>query len=159
MEVGLMDLKFSKVRDVKSPSRAHHGDAGIDFYIPNDYRQHGDSLGEVICILPQNRINIPSGIKVSIPHGYCLIAFNKSGLATKFGLSILACVVDSGYEGEIHLSVVNTGNEPVFINAGDKLVQFIYIPVILGKPQEVPEAELYPSKSERGEGGFGSTGS
>lgn len=160
-----MPFKYSKVRDVKSPCRAHEGDAGIDFFIPNDYkvtieetRQTSAFDTSLICIPPHSRINIPSGIKVNIPFGYCLIAFNKSGLAAKQGLDVLACIIDHGYTGEVHLSVVNTGNDIAYVKAGDKLVQFIYFPVIMNSPVEVKPEELYEDKSERGDGGFGSTG-
>lgn len=143
-------MKFCKVRDVKSPQRSHDTDAGIDFFIPNDF--------ETRQIFPHDSINIPSGIKAKIPHGYALIAFNKSGIATKLGLDVGANVVDECYQGEIHLHLFNTTNTFVKIEKGQKIVQFILVPVNYEMPEEVSEEELFDSKSERGENGFGSTG-
>ncbi len=69
-----------------------------------------------------------------------------------------ACVVDSDYQGEIHLHLINTGREDVNISPGDKLVQFLLIPVDHGIVEMVDEADLFETESERGSGGFGSTG-
>ena len=143
-------MKFTKIRDVKSPTRANSTDAGIDFFIPNDH---------VFSYLkPGASVLIPSGVKVNCPEGYALIAFNKSGVATKKGLQVGACVVDCGYQGEIHIHLVNVGQEFAQLNPGDKVVQFVLIK--LGDPviQQVSEDDLYEKESNRGEGGFGSTG-
>ena len=77
-------LYFCKVRDVKSPAKAHPFDAGFDFFIPNDYGRR--------ILPPGTDILIPSGIKVDVPEGYALIAMNKSGIATKQKLRTGACV-------------------------------------------------------------------
>ena len=143
-------MKFCKIRDVKSPERSHNTDAGIDFFIPNDF--------ETTQIFPHSSINIPSGIKAKVPHGYALIAFNKSGVATKLGLDVGASVVDEGYQGEIHLHLTNTTDYYAKIEKGQKIVQFILLPVNYEMPEEVNEDELFDSESARGEGGFGSTG-
>ncbi len=143
-------LSFYKLRKVKSPCRAHWQDAGIDFFVPDDFPTH-------ITVYPQERICIPSGIRVRVPFGYALIAFNKSGVATKLGLDKLAEVVDCGYEGEIHISVVNTSKNPVHIYPGQKLIQFILVQIGTHIPCETIE-DLRVHKSERGVGGFGSTG-
>ena len=100
---------------------------------------------------------IPSGIKANVPKGYALIAFNKSGVATKKGLYIGACVVDEDYQGEIHLHLTNVGDKDVSIAKDDKIAQFILIPVYYAIPVEVPVENLYEAESERGAGGFGST--
>ena len=143
-------MKFSKVRDVKSPTRANSTDAGIDFFIPNDQNE--------IELRPQEKCLVPSGIKVNVPEGYALIAFNKSGIATTRELQVGACVVDCGYQGEVHFHLFNYGNSNIFLNPGDKIIQFVLLP--LGDPavEEVKENDLYPEESSRGEGGFGSTG-
>ena len=143
-------MKFSKVRDVKSPTRANSTDAGIDFFIPNDQNE--------IELRPQEKCLVPSGIKVNVPEGYALIAFNKSGIATTRELQVGACVVDCGYQGEVHFHLFNYGKSNVFLHPGDKIVQFVLLP--LGDPavEEVKESELYESVSSRGEGGFGSSG-
>lgn len=143
-------MKFAKIRDVKSPCRGHANDAGIDFFVPNDF--------EEILLSPHEAINIPSGIKMSIPEGHALIAFNKSGVALNRRLDIGASVIDESYQGEIHLHLVNTSDRYIKISPGDKIVQFILIPVNYSIPEEVSEDSLFEEKSERGESGFGSTG-
>ena len=161
-------MKYTKIRDTKSPSRGTAQSAGIDFYIPNDFNG-----GQSLSIPPGGRVLIPSGIKVSLPTGYALIAFNKSGVASKTGLIVGACVVDEDYQGEIHLNMINT-NQPsevfsdngaytmntgyITINPGDKLTQFVLLPVNYVDPTETTLEELHPSTTERGAGGFGSTG-
>ena len=143
-------MRISKIRDVKTPTRGTAKSAGLDFYVPNDF--------EPWWVCRNCGVNIPSGIKANIPEGFALIAFNKSGIAVKNGLQIGACVADEDYQGEIHLHVVNVGNNgPVLIAPGMKLVQFILLPVNYEAIEVVDENELYNEASERGEGGFGST--
>ncbi len=124
-------MKIAKVRNVKTPTRGTQGSAGIDFYVPNDYP---DSLCRVE---PGERYFIPSGIHADVPDGYALIAMNKSGVALKKDLMVGACVVDSDYQGEIHLHLVNVGQHTVSINPGDKLVQFLLMPVSHCEVEEV----------------------
>ena len=160
-------MNFSVIRTVKKPQRANDFDAGVDFYVPKfseDFKQYliaknsfVDIFSNKIRIGPHERILIPSGIKVAIPQGTALIAFNKSGVSSKKGLDILACVIDSGYQGEIHLSLVNTSNDSIFIEEDEKLVQFIHLPIFVNDWLEVEEKTLFASISSRGDGGFGST--
>lgn len=141
-------MKISKVRDVKTPSRGTEFSAGIDFYVPNDV--------EEITLNYSDSARIPSGIKVNVPKGFVLIAFNKSGVALS-GLQVGACVVDEDYQGEISLHVFNFSNAPVTISPGKKLMQFILLPADYSAVEVVEIADLYESTSQRGEGGFGST--
>ena len=143
-------MKISKIRNVKLPTRANSTDAGIDFFVPEDQK--------MIRINPGESCLIASGIKVNVPKGFALVAFNKSGVAVKKSLHVGACVVDNGYQGEVHINLTNVGEHEQVINPGDKIVQFVLLP--LGDPflQEVPESDLYTEVSTRGEGGFGSTG-
>ena len=85
---------------------------------------------------------------------------NNSGIATKKGLIVGACVVDEDYQGEIHLHVINASNERVSIEPGEKLVQMLLIPVFYDILEEVnSEEELFGGEqTDRGQGGFGSTG-
>lgn len=170
-------LKFTKVRNVKSPCRAHPTDAGIDFFIPEDLTKEtidekteltrssvmlniDNGFVKSMILEPKQSVLIPSGIKVKVPDGYMLQFNNKSGVASKKGLIVGASVVDVGYEGECHIDVHNVSSRSQVINAGDKIVQAILIPVSFAMPEEVASVEeLYAgSKSERGEGGFGSSG-
>jgi dUTP pyrophosphatase len=152
-----MYLKMSKTRDTKLPTRANSGaDAGIDFYVPNDWNG-----GSEWILQPGQSVKIPAGIKVEVPAGYALIFFNKSGVAAKKSLIVGACVIDHGYAGEVHINMINVGQENQLITAGDKIVQGILVPVITFETLEVPEDELYRDihvAGNRGAGGFGSTG-
>ena len=161
-------MKFFKVREVKSPTRGTSLSAGIDFYCP---------VGKDYVLFPHADVLIPSGIKVKVPKGHALIAFNKSGVASTgrakllAGLSaksdnpldacpllIGACVIDEDYQGEIHIHLVNTGDEKIIVRQSEKIAQFILIPVNYAMPEEVDSLEaLYSEKTERGENGFGST--
>lgn len=114
-----------------------------------------------ISIAPQNRILVPSGIKVWIEKkDSALIATNKSGVATKKGLVVGATTVDSDYTGEVHLSVINTTDTYQSVVCGEKLIQFIHTPVILSNLVEVnnDEYDSISTSTTRGSGGFGSTG-
>ena len=98
------------------------------------------------------------GSKLKSP-GCALIMFNKSGIATKHQLQVGACVVDEDYQGEIHLHVMNVGKDAVILKPGMKLVQGLVMPVFYtGVEVLESEAELFPQSTERGVGGFGSTG-
>jgi dUTPase len=171
-------IKFLKTRDVKSPSRANEYDAGIDFYVPEFTPEFIEALVEKnpdiiiqpvsIVLMPGQRALIPSGIhcQMASPHR-ALIAANKSGVATKYGLVFGAQVVDYEYQGEIHLSVINTnkqmydsGKGIIEITPGMKIIQFIETP-IFNSNLEITEnktvSEFYESETTRGSGGFGST--
>ena len=141
-------MKIQKLRNVKTPNRGTAASAGIDFYVPEDF--------ETVSLKPGESVLIPSGIKVQVPRGYALIAFNKSGVAVKQGLSVGACCVDEDYEGEVHLHMINTSNKDQVIATGQKLVQFVLIPVAYFDVEEVEE--IQSRNTERGAGGFGSTG-
>lgn len=160
-------MKFCKVRDVRSPHRAHVDDAGIDFYIPKHSKEFEeftkennptlwvDAKGIRIC--PGEKVIIHSGIKVKVPTGYALIAFDKSGVATKKGLLLLAKVVDESYLGEIIITMVNTSNKKANLEFDSKLIQMILIPMFYDMTEEISTEEYEQFSSIRGEGGFGST--
>lgn len=145
-------MKFLKIRSVKTPNRGTPQSAGIDFFIPDDYPS--------TTILPNKSVLIPSGIKVNVPKNHAFIANNKSGVATKKNLIVGACVVDEDYQGEIHIHLINVGNESVSIEPGDKIIQFLLLPISYGSVELVEsEEQLYEGLvTERGQGGFGSTG-
>lgn len=151
-------MKIIKTRDVKTPTRGTEGSAGIDFYVPEKVDENAPGNGNYYDLRPGQHVNIPSGIKAKVPENYALVAFNKSGRAIQ-GLQVGACVVDSDYQGEIHLHVRNAGQNHVIIRPGDKLVQFLLLPVSHEGVEVVKtEEELYSKKTVRGESGFGSTG-
>ena len=141
-------MKVQKLRNVKTPNRGTTASAGIDFYVPEDF--------ETVSLKPGESVLIPSGIRVQVPRGYALIAFNKSGVAVKQGLSVGACVVDEDYEGEVHLHMINTSDKDQVVATGQKLVQFVLIPISYIDVEEVEQ--IQSRNTERGSGGFGSTG-
>jgi len=160
-------MKVLRVRDVKLPERGTRKSAGLDFFIPNDIDWHRDCVGwfkaleqtpQGAVIQPGGSIVIPSGIKVCVPEGKALVAFNKSGVSTKRSLQVGACVVDEDYQGEIHIHLVNVGSEPQVLVKGEKIVQFILLDVNYQCISEVKDfGELFDGVSERGDGKFGST--
>jgi len=141
-------MKIQKIKPVKTPTRGTSKSAGIDFYTPDDM--------ELILLGPGQDALIPSGIKVQVPPGYALIAFNKSGIATKNKLTKGAEVVDEDYTGEIHIHVFNSGKTTTLINPSQKLIQFILIKMNYDSIEVVES--LDDIETERGSGGFGSTG-
>lgn len=170
-------FKFLKIRNVPSPSRGTPFSAGIDFYVPYGLTANemaakqpvkgqiqilaNEVTGEIkkYVIHPGKRILIPSGIKAKMPKGYCGIFFNKSGVASRAGVIVGSCVVDSDYQGEIHLSIMNVSDEPLNLLPGTKLTQMLIVPESICDVEEVNTLEdLYDEETVRGEGGFGSTG-
>lgn len=173
-------FRFIKVREVVSPNRANQNDAGLDFYVPtnltsedihskNEADREGYGLDipfsenfvRHIALQPGHRILIPSGIKGLLePPTSMLMAANKSGIATKKGLLFTAEIVDSPYVGEIHIGVYNASQEIQVIEAGQKLVQFIHVPVYITEPEEIQQEEFYSESQmwgSRGDKGFGSS--
>ena len=159
-------LRFSKVRDVKSPTRGTEKSAGLDFYVPNDFLP--------AVIYPGDDVLIPSGIKADIPEGYAFVGVDKSGIATssdakrkaniastdlhKPCLIVGAKLVDEDYQGEMHIHIINVGKTSFRVEPGMKIAQFVLVPVLYAEPIEVLENELFTSSTGRGEGGFSSTG-
>ena len=161
-------MKILKVRDVKTPTRGTDRSAGIDFYVPNDFK--------VKKLFPGDDALIPSGIIANIPSGFMLLAIDKSSAATSTNaklsagrlaevtdkpcLIIGAKLVDEDYTGEIHLHIINVGKEPFVIRPGYKIVQFVLVPVNYEGIEEVDSEKdlLEGKKTNRGANGFGSTG-
>lgn len=144
-------MKVQRIRDVKLPTRGTPLSAGLDFYVPNNVLF--DDVG--ICLKPGDSVVIPSGIKVEVPKGYALIGFNKSGIAVKRHLYVGACVIDEDYQGEVHIHLTNVGKDVSYISPGDKIAQFVLVPVLYADIEEVDELHKVPT--ERGTGAFGST--
>ncbi|MFA5398652.1 MAG: hypothetical protein WC346_21740 [Methanogenium sp.] len=147
-----MTVFFSKVRNVKSPTVGTPGSVGIDFYIPEEFDD------DFLTVQSGDSILIPSGIKVNLPPSTCLILFNKSGISTKNKLDVGACVIDEDYQGEIHIHFFNMNIGEVRLQRGQKIVQGILLPNYTKDLIEVTAESLYSTGSQRGIGGFGSTG-
>lgn len=141
-------MKIVKIRNVKTPNRGTKGSAGIDMYIPEDFIPVILSKGDSVLI--------PSGIRARVPEGHALIMDNKSGVATKMGLVVGADIVDSDYDGEIHLHLIKVTHGTVKLEPGMKIVQGLITPISHEAVEEVDE--LPEIETERGSGAFGSTG-
>ena len=150
-----MILEFSKVRDsARTPERANPSDAGLDiFYCPDETPNAGVSLA------PNESGLFQTGLKFGVPHGYMLEVKNRSGNAAKRSLIVGACVIDSGYDGEVFVNLHNVGNNPQFIQPGMKIAQLVLTPVIHFRAQETKHGVYnYPMTiSSRGAGALGST--
>ncbi|QIM16566.1 dUTP diphosphatase [Leucobacter insecticola] len=128
------------------PSYAHTGDAGADL-----------RASAAVSIGPGERALVGTGVSIALPDGYAAFVVPRSGLAAKHGITVLNSpgTVDAGYRGEIKVTLLNTDLEQSFeIEAGDRIAQMIIMPV--SRAVFVPVSEL--SESDRGAGGFGSTG-
>ena len=151
-----MKLRVYKIREAaKLPIRAHAADAGIDlFYCPD--KKHA-LYGTNYCVHPSESKIVPTGIKVEVPYGFMLEIKNKSSVAAKKQLLVGACVVDSGYNGEVFVNLHNVGSESRTIQPGQKIAQGVLIPV---EPCVVVECgtDTLNENSTRGAGALGSTG-
>ena len=143
-----MDLPFSRVRpEGELPQAQHPGDAGLDLRA---------AVG--VTVKPGERALVPTGVAVAIPDGHAGLVLPRSGLASKRGLTLANApgLIDAGYRGEVQCAVVNLDpNEAVEIAPGDRIAQLVVVALAVVSPSFVEEL---PS-SERGAGGFGSTGS
>jgi dUTP pyrophosphatase len=129
------------------PDYARAGDAGMDVYSTID-----------CTIAPGQRAIIPIGIAIALPEGFVCFAHPRSGLAAKNGISIVNSpgTIDSGYRGEIKIILINTDAKETFeVKRGDRIAQLVFQKFESARFFEV---EVLP-ESQRGGGGFGSTGS
>ena len=139
------------------PLRANPSDAGLDLrWCPKEQSETALSIG------PGESVLVPTGCTFGIPHGYMMEIKNKSGVAYKRQLLVGACVVDSGYEGEVFVNLHNIGTETQFLEPGDKVAQAVVVPVVHARfvASETPDIyDWYPiTISDRREGALGSTG-
>lgn len=132
----------------KRPTRAHSADAGLDLYSPVDAVVFPRRKGG-----PKNSVEIDTGVHVAIPAGYVGDVKSKSGLMVNDDI-ITDGTVDSGYTGSIRVKLFNLGIRPVHIKSGQKIAQLVIKKIITPEPVIVDSLEA----TERGNGGFGSTG-
>ncbi len=114
------------------------------------------ALSAPLTLSPGATALVPTGIHIAIPIGYEGQVRPRSGLALKHGLTVLNTpgTIDSDYRGEVKVILINLGSEPITIQPGDRIAQIVFSPVV--QAEFVPVRDLSPS--ERGTGGFGSTG-
>lgn len=136
-------IKFKRLdKSAQLPTRATKGAAGFDIYCNGFY-----------TIVPGVRCLLDTGIAMTIPEGWCGVVMPRSGLAAKHGIDRLAGLIDSDYRGEVKVSLINHGDSAVEFKKGDRIAQIIFVPVMTASC-EVAEFD----DTERGSGGFGSTG-
>ena len=113
-------------------------------------------LDQALILEPGQRVAVPTGLSVEIPMGYEIQVRPRSGWALKEGMMVLNTpgTIDSDYRGEIKIILANLGNRPVKIHDQDRIAQLVLCPVVQLHWESVDEL----SHSDRGEGGFGSTG-
>ncbi len=144
-----MELKIKKLREnAQIPFRATAGSAGMDLYA---------CIDEPVTLALGEKAVIPTGIAIALPSPELgAFIFARSGLAIKHGIGLLNAVgvIDSDYRGEVCVGVINQLTEPYTINPGERIAQLVILPVSLIEPVEVDELD----ETERGAGGFGSTG-
>ena len=137
------------------PVRANPSDAGLDL----KYNPEEDWPA---MIEPGQSMILSTGLKFGVPHGYMIQIMNRSGNAAKKQLMVGACVVDSGYDGEVFVNLHNIGKKAQIINVGDKIAQAVVIPVVPVRFLETKNDNLYDwspiTISDRGAGALGSTG-
>ncbi len=143
-----MVLKLKKVRpEAQLPQRQTEGAAGYDLCA---------CLEAPVTLAPGEGFSFPTGFAAEIPQGLVGLVFCRSGLGVKYGVSLPNCVgvIDSDYRGELIVPLRNFGDKPYTVHPGERIAQLVLLPVFLLPVEEVEEL----SQTQRGEGGFGSTG-
>lgn len=141
-------LKIQKLHSgVTLPSYQTEGAAGMDLCA---------YLSEPVTLKSLERRLIPTGIKIELPHGYEAQVRPRSGMSIKHGITLVNCVgtIDEDYRGELCVPVINLSTEEFTINNGDRIAQMVIAAVTKAETKIVSEL----SDTQRGEGGFGSTG-
>ncbi len=113
-------------------------------------------LSKPFVLRPGDYALIPTGLKIALPPGYEAQVRPRSGLAAKYGVTVLNSpgTIDADYRGEVKVILINHGKEDFIINDGDRIAQFVIAPIVNTTFIEVDELD----DTDRGEGGFGSTG-
>jgi dUTP pyrophosphatase len=137
-----LDLKVKLEEWARMPTRAHDADAGLDLYTPVD-----------LIVPAQGSTSVNTGVRMEIPKGYFGDVRSKSGLMFRFGITTDG-TVDEEYTGNIKVKLFNHSDKDVLFSAGDKIAQIAIVPCLKPELELVEELE----ETERGEGGFGSTG-
>ena len=128
------------------PTRAHDNDSGLDLYAAESAR-----------IVPGARVSIGTGLAVAIPEGLAGLVLPRSGLALKWGVTLVNSpgLIDPGYRGEVRVVLLNTDRTIDFhTKPGDRIAQLLLVPIATASPLEAESLD----SSTRGGGGFGSSG-
>jgi dUTP pyrophosphatase len=129
------------------PEYKTEGASGMDLYA---------SIDAPITLAPLERTLVPTGIKIELPMGYEAQIRPRSGLAIKHGISLSNCVgtIDADYRGEVCAGLINLSNEPFTINPAERIAQMVIAPIAFAQLEICTDL----CSTERGAGGFGSTG-
>ncbi len=139
--------RLSQAKGLALPDRASPGSAGLDLRA---------AIDQPLTIPPGGRELVPTGLVLELPRGWEGQVRPRSGLAVRFGIGLLNSpgTVDSDYRGEVRVLLVNLGTEPFTCERGDRIAQLVLAPVAFAVLEEVESVD----DTDRGEGGFGSTG-
>ena len=143
-----MRLKIKRLRPgAVLPRRATPESAGLDLCA---------CLEQELTIHPFELVRVPTGLAIQLEPGTVGLVYARSGLASKFGVTLSNCVgvIDSDYRGELQVGLTNLSDTPYTIRPGDRIAQLVVTPVVLPQVEIVEELE----DTGRGTGGFGSTG-
>lgn len=141
-------VKLDSAKNLDLPSYATNHSAGVDLVA---------AIEDAITIKPMERTLIGTGICIELPNGFEATVRPRSGLAAKNGISVLNTpgTIDSDYRGEIKVILINLGNEDFVVERGMRIAQMVFSRY---EKVEFSEVVNFDSTTERGEGGFGSTG-
>lgn len=145
MAIQVLITRLPHAADQPLPQQATPGSAGYDL-----------ASAEEVALGPMERKLVRTGIKIALPAGYECQIRPRSGLAIKHGITLpnTPATIDSDYRGEIKVPMINLGTEPFTVTRGMRIAQMIFASVEQAAFQVVAELPV----SDRGEGGFGSTG-
>ena len=143
-----LNIQIKRLRNVPLPAYATNGSAAMDLCA---------AIDAPVTLLPHKPVMIPTGIAIALPSADCAaLVYARSGLAAKQGIAPVNAVgvIDSDYRGEISVALINHSDTPATIEPGQRIAQLLISPVLTASWQEV---DTLPA-SDRGSGGFGSTG-
>ena len=152
-----MIIEYKRVRETaRPPERANPSDAGLDvFFCP------ADEAVTAVKVNPGDSAVLSTGLRFGVPHGFMLEVKNRSSVAVTRGLIVGACVIDSGYDGEVFINLHNVGNETQWVDRDTKIAQLVLVPVVSFRAVEPQSGDLYNwypiTISDRGTGALGST--
>ena len=134
-------------QDLPLPFYATPGSAGVDLMA---------AVSQPLVIAPMERALVPAGFAMALPEGFEAQVRPRSGLAIKHGITVINApgTIDSDYRGEVKIPLINLSDQPFTIERGDRIAQMVIAPV---KQAQFAEVEAL-DQTQRGEGGFGSTG-
>jgi dUTP pyrophosphatase len=161
-----MEIKVNLLRDnANLPYKKHINDAGYDIsWAPSNLSDlpdrwlNGQLTKHVLTIKPGQSVVLETGLRVLFDRGYVMEVKNRSGIASKKSLLVGAHIIDHTYRGEIFVNLHNVSDKEQYIQAGDRIAQFIVYKVENCVFESIDKNIYDNNTTERGDGGFGSTG-